>query len=172
MNKEVSNDKLYNENFSKWAENENMSDPEMVKPFVMDKEFAQSNEEDSKPEMVKPFVMDDLKRSNNGKDKLYLVLFYIDCQDSSEYRQEFQFVKGRQELYDIIKTYLTNDLSVEQVDAMKSLVFVDSPKVQISHKYSIYAFMRDMKERDLIKDDTDFDINDYYYEEQEEDEQE
>ena len=54
---------------------------------------------------------------------------------------------------------------------MKSLVFVDSPKIRISNKLNVYTFMKDMKFSDKIVDESSFDIQDYYYELEENDEE-
>lgn len=158
----------YVQHMKEWADAMNMSEDEMEKPFTMDIDFAknqldkQESEVIKKP-MVKPFRMDPAV----NKEKLYLILLYINDGNDTEYLQEFQFIKGRQQTYDTLKSYLENE-DIE-VDAMKSRVLVDSPKVTISHKYSVFAFMRDMKERLAVKDDTSFDINDYYYDEENED---
>lgn len=159
----------YVQNMKAWADAMNMSEDEMEKPFTMDLDYAKSQaEKQSKPvrkPMVKPFRMDPAA----NKEKLYLILLYIyDSNSDTEYAQEFQFIKGRQQTYDTLKTYL--EMEDLEVDAMKSRVLVDSPKVSISHKYSVFAFMRDMKERLAVEDNTSFDINDYYYEEDEENE--
>lgn len=115
-------------------------------------------------ENVKPgSFMEDTPSVN----KLYLLLLYITSSDDNvEEEHIFKFVRGRQNAYDALKELLETE---GNVDCMKSRVLVDSPKIQISHKCSVFTFMRDMKERKLIEDDSRFDIYDYYYEEAEED---
>lgn len=142
----------------------------MEKPFTMDLnyvELIEKNEDNSskdeiaeknKEKPVKPFRLGLPPKDNSGR--LYLILLYIEDGNESELLTHFEFITGRQTTYDKLKDMIL----YENVDAMKSLVLVDSPKVSISHKYSVYQFMRDMKEKLLIKDETSFDINDYYYE--------
>ena len=92
---------------------------------------------------------------------------YFESKDGdSENVRDFAFVTGRSVVYKMLRDYLTADSDL-QLDAMKSRILVDSPKVQISHPYSVFAFMRDMKEKLLVTDDTSFDIYDYYYDEEE-----
>lgn len=141
---------------------------EMQKPFNMDLDYAKLIEEGKEErkarqenKMVKPFTMD-LQRAKAG-EKMYLVLYVYTCQ-SGEDIHDFEFIIGRQDTYDKIKELLINSDTDEQLDAMRSLVFVDSPKIQISNRLSIYSFMKDMKFNGKIDDDTSFDINDYYYE--------
>lgn len=94
--------------------------------------------------------------------KKYLVLLYITSTvDNLEDGKDFFFENGRQATYDRIKHLLENDW---QVDCMKSLVFVDSPKVTIATRTSVYTFMKDVREQKKVIDDTSFDIEDYYYE--------
>ena len=49
---------------------------------------------------------------------------------------------------------------------MKSRVYVDAPDVQISRKVSFYIFMKNMKVTGRVVDDTSFDIEDYKYDEE------
>lgn len=149
---------------------------EMKKPFSMDLDYAkliEEGEEERKVrqenKMVKPFTMD-LKMAKSG-EKMYLVLYVYTCQIGEDVH-DFEFIVGRQATYDRIKELLTSSDEDEQLDAMRSLVFVDSPKIQISKRLSIYSFMKDMKLNNKINDDTSFDINDYYYEVDENEEQE
>lgn len=142
---------------------------EMKKPFTMDLDYAKlvkEGEEErkaSQEKMTKPFVMDlDYAKSEN---KLYLILIVYSRIDGED-MHDFEFVTGRQNVYDRIKELLTANERGEEVDAMKSLIFVDSPKVQISKKLSLYRFMKDMKINDKVIDESSFDIQDYYYEEE------
>ena len=141
---------------------------ELQKPFTMDLNYAElikQGEDERKlrkeNKMVKPFTMD-LDKAKSG-DKMYLVLYVYTSQDGEDIR-DFEFITGRQNTYDRIKELLIATEDCEQLDAMKSLVFVDSPKIQISNRLNAYTFMKDMRLNNKIVDDTSFDINDYYYE--------
>lgn len=57
------------------------------------------------------------------------------------------------------------------LDIMRSRILVDSPKIRISTKCSIYSFMKNMLTTGKVIDKTGFNIDDFYYE-QEEDEEE
>lgn len=145
------------------------------KPFTIDLDYAKlmeevNNEKSEKSEekLVKPFIIDS-KQKTDGVEKMYLVLLYFEPKnENTEQVRDFAFITGRQIVYDTLREYLISDSELK-LDAMKSRVLVDSPKVQISHPYSVFAFMRDMREKLLIKDDTSFDIYDYYYDYEEND---
>lgn len=97
------------------------------------------------------------------KEKLYLILKYYNSgvEGAEDYR-DFEFFTGTtQALYDHMKTEIemTDDL-----DIMRSRVLVDSHNITISHKCSIYVFMKDAKDTGRVVDNTSFDIHDYYYE--------
>lgn len=151
---------------------------EMQKPFSMDLNYAKLIEEgeterkerQEADKMTKPFTMDlDYAKS---QDKLYLVLLVFNHNyDGGEDTRDFEFIHGRQFTYDRLKQLLTDPNADEQLDAMKSLVFVDSPKIRISNKLNVYTFMKDMKFSDKIVDESSFDIQDYYYELEENDEE-
>ena len=146
------------------------------KPFTLDEDYAKLVENAQKAEVItedgktlkKPFLIES-KEKSDGSTKLYLVLLYFESKsDDCENVRDFAFVTGREIVYKMLKEYLENDSDL-QLDAMKSRVLVDSPKVQISHPYSVFAFMRDMKEKLLVTDNSSFDIYDYYYDEENED---
>lgn len=143
---------------------------EMKKPFSMDLNYAklieegeEERKERQKEKLTKPFTMD-LDHAK-AQDKLYLILLVFNHNyDGGEDTRDFEFIHGRQFTYDRLKQLLTDPNTEEQLDAMKSLVFVDSPKIQISKRLSVYQFMRDMKINDKVTDNSSFDIQDYYYE--------
>ena len=108
-------------------------------------------------------------RSKDPNRKLYLLLLIITSDvDNQEDENTFKFIKGRQEVYDYIKGELEAGVNL---DCMKSLVLVDSPKISISKGVSVYSFMNDMRERGNVIDVSSFDIEDYFYEVDEEAEQ-
>ena len=116
--------------------------------------------EAAKKTMIKPFEIL-AEGAADPTRKLYLVLLYIGSDsDNEEDTKDFFFVKGRQAVFNAIKDALEN----YNVDAMRSLIFVDSPKVTISTKTTVYQFMKDMINTNKVINDTNFDINDYYYE--------
>lgn len=97
-------------------------------------------------------------------EKLYLVLLYIEHdEDNVETEKVFRFIKGRQDTYDYLRELLE---SGENVNILKSRVLVDSPKISISHKCSVFVFMRDMKEKHKVFDTSTFSIYDYKDEEE------
>ena len=107
--------------------------------------------------------------SKDPNRKLYLLLLIITSDvDNQEDENTFKFIKGRQEVYDYIKGELEAGVNL---DCMKSLVLVDSPKISISKGVSVYSFMNDMRERGNVIDVSSFDIEDYFYEVDEEAEQ-
>ena len=82
--------------------------------------------------------------------------------DGEEIR-DFEFFEGTsQDLYDYLKAEIEAD-SDTQLDVMRSRILVDSPKISISHKCSVYMFMKDLRNRGVVMDDTSFDIEDYFY---------
>ena len=104
------------------------------------------------------------KNKEEGADKLYLILWYIDTDSDSEQQQLFEFKTGRQETYDYIKEMLKDEEFGKHVDVMKSRILADSKGIRISHKVSIYKFMFDMKYGDKVEDnDSSFDIEDWKY---------
>lgn len=97
------------------------------------------------------------------KEKLYLILKYYNsgAEGAEDYR-DFEFFTGTtQALYDHMKTEI--EVS-DDLDIMRSRVLVDSHNITISHKCSIYVFMKDAKDTGRVVDNTSFDIHDYYYE--------
>lgn len=93
--------------------------------------------------------------------KLYLLLLYINNEsDNTENEKDYCFIRGRQEVFDFIVQNLHAEYNI---DCMKSLIYVDSPRVKISTRTSIYKFMKDMINTNKVINTTGFDIEDYYY---------
>lgn len=118
-------------------------------------------------EMIQPFTTID-----TPVEKLYLILKYYEDRENSdgEMVRDFEFFTGTsQTLYDHLKEEI-----IEQdeegcrlaLDVMKSRVLVDSPNIKISHKCTVFIFMKNIIERGKAVDDSSFDIMDYYYEEE------
>ena len=138
----------------------------MIKPFTRPEENIEVNIEkkdavhkEEQPKLIKPFT-----RVETPSTKLYLVLKYYDEKDlDGEEIRDFEFFEGTsQDLYDYLKAEIEAD-SDTQLDVMRSRILVDSPKISISHKCSAYMFMKDLRNRGVVLDNTSFDIEDYFY---------
>lgn len=132
----------------------------MVKPFTVNinKSGEIISEKKQIEKMIKPFVIEEAP-----KTKLYLVLKYYSVNsDNREDYRDYEFFTGTtQEMYDHLKMELENS---DEFDAMRSRILVDSPNITISHKCSVYLFMKDAKDIGKAVDESSFNINDYYYE--------
>ena len=131
----------------------------MIKPFTVNINKDSEDITDKKPKekMIKPFVIEEAP-----KTKLYLVLKYYSANsDNGEDYKDYEFFTGTtQEMYDHLKVELENS---DGFDAMRSRILVDSPNITISHKCSVYLFMKDAKDIGKVVDESSFNINDYYY---------
>lgn len=98
-------------------------------------------------------------RKKNPNEKMYLVLLkgdYID-NEVAEYR-DYEWIVGRQNLYEYLRDQITNegdDCFI--IDIHKSLIISES--VNILDSISVYEFMKSFK--DIVNDDTGFDIEEY-----------
>ena len=123
-------------------------------------------------EMVQPFTTIDTPTR-----KLYLLLKVYNDVDAGEGEAEqlrdFEFFTGTsQELYDKIREEIleSDDSSVRQkIDVMQSMILVDSNKITIgvamskTKPCSMYKIMKNLKDQGKIVDETSFDIEDYKY---------
>ena len=128
-----------------------------IKPFAIDRGLAEQN--GLIKERIKPFTVDE----NMVKTKLYLILVYYDSLvENGEDEKDWEFFKGTtQELYDHVKMLMTDD---KRFDAMRSMIFVDSPSITIGSKNtSVFRIMLELKEKGRIKDESSFDIHEYYW---------
>lgn len=117
--------------------------------------------------MIKPFTVGIMKDKEEQPTtqvtkKLYLLLkVYNSGSDNAEDYRDFEFIEGtRQEVYDQIKIEIQTN---RDFDIMRSRILVDAPTISISHKCSIYLFMKEAKDFGKIVDETSFDIDSYYY---------
>ena len=145
---------------------------------IPDKEIKKTDtipEEKVEELKKRPTLRDGMKKmfsllpegSKDPNHKMYLVLLYIpSMEDNIEDSKDFFFKTGRQAVYDRIKELLEEN---PNIDCMKSLIFVDSPNITISNRTSVYSFMKDVRERKSVIDDTSFDIRDFYYDPGDED---
>lgn len=98
-------------------------------------------------------------RKKNPNEKMYLVLLkgdYID-NEVAEYR-DYEWIVGRQNLYEYLRDHITNegdDCFI--IDIHKSLIISES--VNILDSISVYEFMKSFK--DIVNDNTGFDIEEY-----------
>lgn len=137
----------------------------MVRPFTREDEQLEvqigkkENNAQGEQKMIKPFV-----RAESPSEKLYLILkYYEETELDGEEIRDFEFFTGTsQDLYDYLKSEIEADTTT-QLDIMRSRILVDSPKISISHKCTVYMFMKDLRDRGTVVDDTNFDIEDYYY---------
>lgn len=95
-------------------------------------------------------------------EKTYLILLFGENRDNeaSEFK-DWEIVTGRQDAYDYIKRYVESEYVY--IDVHKSYIISNSANITIDKKISIFKFMVTMKENDVIKDDTSFDIHEYAY---------
>ncbi len=107
-------------------------------------------------------------------NKKYLILITGETYDNEniEYRS-WELIESRQATYDWIRETLIK--SPEEIgynfDVMKSKILVDSKNVAVSEAISVYRFMLLMKTEDKVQDESTFDIEEYYYDEEGNDEE-
>lgn len=122
-------------------------------------------------EMVQPFTTIDTPTR-----KLYLLLKVYndaDAGEGAEQLRDFEFFTGTsQELYDKVREEIleSDDSSVRQkIDVMQSMILVDSNKITIgvamskNKPCSMYKIMKNLKDQGKVVDETSFDIEDYKY---------
>lgn len=134
-----------------------MNNEKLVRPFEIPEEYKEQAREEIG--LTRPFEYED----QTPKTKLYLILkYYNSGDDGAEDYKDFEFFTGTtQELYDHLKLEITTE---DNLDIMRSRVLVDSPKITIAHKFTIFAFMKNAYDNGKVKNNTSFDIMDYYYE--------
>lgn len=96
-------------------------------------------------------------RDKTPNEKLYLVLLQGEFKDNenAEYR-DFEWVVGRQRLYEYLRDLILNEEDV-LIDIHKTVVISES--VTINDYISMYEFMKTFK--DIVVDETGFDIEEY-----------
>lgn len=110
----------------------------------------------------------------DGDDIMYLLLLES-CPkngDNTENYKYWEFVKGRQAVYDYIKDLLLeeDDESVDcLLDIDKSLIYADNPhippesnKLKLSNGINLYRFMKDCFVLQKVKDEGGFDIEEFH----------
>ena len=127
-------------------------------PFIT-KDTSQEKVNQMRSQMEQPFTTKDTP----PKKKLYLILKYLyNPDENKEFDRDFEYFRGTtQELYDHLKEEIL--LNIRAFDLMKSRELVDAPNIRISHKCSVFMFMKDTKDLGKIEDDSNFNIMEYYY---------
>lgn len=104
--------------------------------------------------------------------KLYLLLFVGEDNETEAELKTWVYVRGAQLAYDVMYEYFVEMSEDETYDMLESRVIVDSPKISISNSISMYKFLKTQLDRNLIMFKTDFDIDDYCQEGEENEETE
>lgn len=107
-------------------------------------------------------------------NKKYLILITGETYDNEniEYRS-WELIESRQATYDwILETLIKSPEEIGyNFDVMKSKILVDSKNVAVSEAISVYRFMLLMKTENKVQDESTFDIEEYYYDEEGNDEE-
>lgn len=105
--------------------------------------------------------------------KEYLLLTeFVLSDENAENERNFEFITGTTaDIYNHIKNMMFDE-NVAGLDIMHSYVIVDSPKVSISKRITIYKFMKNAIVTGKVIDDSGFDIEEYYYDDPDEEEEE
>lgn len=141
------------------ADELNVEKPKSAKPNRRENRKKEPKQSIVK-KMIEPFKILP-EGSIDPNHKLYLVLaVYQSTEDNVEDTRDFFFEKGRQKVFDKIKEILQ---SGDSLDVMRSLIYVDSTKVPISKRTSVYRFMKDAIDSNKVLNNTSFDIDDYWY---------
>lgn len=111
--------------------------------------------------------------NNNGDLYTYLILLEGEYKkgDGESYRS-FEFVTGRQAAYDYIKDILENmndsdfeyvlDVSKSRIISEPPVITKDTPRITLSNMLTLYSFMKAMKEKHKIIDESSFSVEDYF----------
>lgn len=111
-----------------------------------------------KEKLQRPFTT-----KNTPQIKMYLILSeysYIENPDQIIHDWEL-FYGTTQDLYDHLKLLITDEGA--NYDVMKSRLLVNGENTRLKNNASVYQFMSMQIERGNVIDDTNFDIEDYYY---------
>lgn len=152
-----------------------------TKPFELKTTITTGNGEQVKSEQKMPMNTleiiaearekgldkENLKRPLVTKDtpkiKMYLILSeysYTDNEVQNIHDWEI-FYGTTQDLYDHLMLLITDD--GVNYDVMKSRLLVNGDNTRLKNNASVYQFMKMQLERNTVVDETDFDIEDYYY---------
>lgn len=105
-----------------------------------------------------------VKEADSGAAKVYLLLLTYDVpEEDGEFNQRWEFVKGREGVYNRIKELIIDSFETNHpliID--ESFIAVDTMKMKITDSKPIYKFMKDVIARGQIVDNTGFNIDDYF----------
>lgn len=122
------------------------------------------------------------EKNKNGDLYKYLILLEGEYKykDGENYKS-FELITGRQAAYDFIKDILENmhdsdyeymlDVSKSRIISEPPVITPDTPRITLSNMLTLYSFMKIMRERNKIVDDSSFDIEDYFDEDIDNEEQ-
>lgn len=105
---------------------------------------------------AKPLIQ--ILDKDNPDGKRYLVLI-VGVTEKGEDFKSFEFITGRQTVYDYIKGLITADREYGSIDIHESAIVITSDPVETAKP--IYDFMKAMVMSGKIED-PGFDIDDYY----------
>lgn len=147
------------------------TDTKRIKPFSMvltDDNIRNIEGEEGvrKRALEKPFIIDE----SMIQEKEYLLLLVF-TQDEYEDEKTFEFITGTSgSIYKYIRNLMKHDNDI-CLDVKKSMIIVDSPKVSLSKRVSIYKFMKNTVATGKVIEDTGFDIDEFYYQDDEDSEE-
>ena len=114
-----------------------------------------------------------LEKNKNGDIYKYLILLEGEYKDrDGENYKSFEMIQGRQAAYDLIKDILEHmnepdyeyilDVSKSKIISEPPVITDETPRITLSNMLTLYSFMKIMRQQNKIKDDTSFDIEDYF----------
>lgn len=124
-------------------------------------------------EKLTPEEIEAKEKNKNGDLYKYLILLEGEYKykDGENYKS-FEFITGRQATYDYIKDILMNmhdsdyeymlDISKSRIISEPPVVTKDTPRITLSNMLTVYSFMKIMREKGKVTDDSSFDIEDYF----------
>ena len=134
-------------------------------------------------EKLTPEEIEARDKNKNGDLYKYLILLEGEYKDrDGENYRSFEFITGRQAAYDYIKEILENmhddsdfeyllDVSKSKIISEPPVITPDTPRITLSNMLTVYSFMKIMREKGKVVDDTSFDIESFFDGYMEEDEE-
>lgn len=95
------------------------------------------------------------------EDINYLLLIVYHDEDMDDDIKTFEWIRGREEVYKFLKNYIES----ECIDMVESKVLTEV--VQAGKGITVLQFMRYIRDKELIIDETGFDIEEYVLDEPE-----
>lgn len=134
-------------------------------------------------EKLTPEEIEARDKNKNGDLYKYLILLEGEYKDGDgENYRSFEFITGRQAAYDYIKEILENmhddsdfeyllDVSKSKIISEPPVITPDTPRITLSNMLTVYSFMKIMREKGKVVDDSSFDIESFFDGYMEEDEE-